>query len=522
MLAHYGVTDFERTPELEEAVFRIFLAQQRAAADVSVIVTFLQQWLTEPLPGEKLRELIGQPLEHLIFATQLRFPVVGDLARSIVFRWAAQPLLRRKRAEVYANVRAHLRHLDQHPDAPDRGERIATMVASAEPLVRLLGQRIGRPGIDNGPMLEVLSRRYYGNRAVLAAHTAVLNGHSFFTAEYERDGARVRLLAAAADFAELHAVLAKVAELANPGSVADVYLTWADQPDTDEMAAALREIVDRAGLLDVLRRVTVSVAGRTGAAMHHHFTFRQGLGEDRVIRGLHPQIAQRLQLPQLRNFDLTRLPSADEEVYLFRCVAPDNPADERLAALAQVRDLTPLRDADGRILALPAIEGALDACLDAIRKVQAQRPAKKRFDTNRITLYVWPTERTEHRRPVHRHPAVAAAHRRRRPGGGAVPRPAARRGNRRAGRHRGAGLLRRGRAAVGGRADDRADPAAGRLPAEGALGAPARHHLPVRADRDAGRAERHLHRARPGRRRRAGPGTTGRRGRTRPASSPAW
>jgi acetyl-CoA carboxylase carboxyltransferase component len=114
------------------------------------------------------------------------------------------------------------------------------------------------------------------------------------------------------------------------------------------------------------------------------------VGEDRVIRGLHPRIAQRLQLPRLRNFNLTRLPSADEEVYVFHCVAPNNPADERLVAMAQVRDLTPLRDADGRMLALPAVEGALDACLDAIRSMQARRPARKRFDTNRITIYAWP------------------------------------------------------------------------------------------------------------------------------------
>jgi acetyl-CoA carboxylase carboxyltransferase component len=58
--------------------------------------------------------------------------------------------------------------------------------------------------------------------------------------------------------------------------------------------------------------------------------------------------------------------------------------------MAQVRDLTPLRDADGRMLALPAVEGALDACLDAIRSMQARRPARKRFDTNRITIYAWP------------------------------------------------------------------------------------------------------------------------------------
>ncbi|MEV6932363.1 carboxyl transferase domain-containing protein [Dactylosporangium sp. NPDC051485] len=390
VLAHYGVEDFERTPALEEAVFRIFLAQQRAAADVRVVVAFLEQWLTEPLPGNGLRELVGQALEHLIFATQLRFPVVGDLARSIVFRWAAQPMLRRKRAEVYAAVRGHLRHLDEHPDAPDRAERIARMVASPEPLVRLLAQRIGRPGADHGPMLEVLSRRYYGNRGAGDVHCVEVGGQSYFTAEYDRDDERFRLVAAATDFADLPATLERVAELSGVGSVADVYLTWTDQPDPDAMAAALREVIDRAGLLDRLTRVTISVAGRTGAEVHHHFTFRPGIGEDRVIRGLHPLIAQRLQLPRLRNFDLTRLPSADEEVYLFRCVAPDNPADERLAAMAQVRDLTPLRDADGRILALPAVEGALEACLDAIRKVQAQRPAKKRFDTNRITIYCWP------------------------------------------------------------------------------------------------------------------------------------
>jgi acetyl-CoA carboxylase carboxyltransferase component/biotin carboxyl carrier protein len=390
VLAHYGVDDFERTPALEEAVFRIFLAQQRASADVSVIVTFLQQWLTEPPPGNGPRELVGRALEHLISATQLRFPAVGDLARSIVFRWAAQPMLRRKRAEVYAGVRGHLRYLDTNPDAADRAERIAKMVASPEPLVRLLGQRIGKPGTAHGPMLEVLSRRYYGNRGASDPRSIEVAGHSFFTAEYDRSGERFRLIAAATDFAELPACLENVAGLSNADSVADVYLTWADQPDADTMAATLREILDRAGLLDVLQRMTMSVAGPTGTTMHHHFTFRPGLGEDRVIRGLHPLIAQRLQLPRLRDFDLIRLPSADEEVYLFRCVAPNNPADERLAAMAQVRDLTPLRDADGRIVALPAVEGALDACLDAIRKVQAQRPAQKRFDTNRITIYVWP------------------------------------------------------------------------------------------------------------------------------------
>jgi acetyl-CoA carboxylase carboxyltransferase component len=58
--------------------------------------------------------------------------------------------------------------------------------------------------------------------------------------------------------------------------------------------------------------------------------------------------------------------------------------------MGQVRDLTPLRDADGRLVALPELENVLAGCLDSIRIVQAQRPQHQRFDTNRIMMYVWP------------------------------------------------------------------------------------------------------------------------------------
>ncbi|MDQ2873284.1 MAG: fused acetyl/propionyl-CoA carboxylase subunit alpha/methylmalonyl-CoA decarboxylase subunit alpha, partial [Actinomycetota bacterium] len=394
-LGHYGVDDLDRTPALEQAVFRIFLAQRRATSDVVVATTLLQQWLTEPPPANGLREIVGHALEHLILATQRRFPVVSDLARSVVFRWFAQPVLRRTRAEEYGRVRGHLRYLDEHPGAPDRADRIAAMVASPEPLVRLVGQRLGRDGVDLGPLLEVLSRRYYGNRGLAGARCFQVGAHSFFAAEYDLDGERFRLAATAAEFAGLASALRALGSVATDTDlVADVYLTWSDQPaDAEVMAAELGRMLAQTGLPEQVSRVTMAVAGRRGAAMHHHFTFRRsaaGFAEDLLIRGLHPLIAGRLELQRLRNFDRTRLPSADEDVYLFRCVAPENPADERLVAMAQVRDLTPLRDAEGRMIALPAVEGALDACLDAIRKVQAQRPANKRLDANRIFIYVWP------------------------------------------------------------------------------------------------------------------------------------
>src|SRR5581483_3806954 len=276
--------------------------------------------------------------------------------------------------------------------AEDRGARIAEMVRSTEPLVRLLGQRLARLDLDNSVMLEVLTRRYYGNKGLTGVQTANAVGCTFVVAQ--RGGSR--LASAAVPFARLGDALDGLAEIgASDGALdADIYLLWNRQPDADADAAiALQQVISAHPLPDQVGRVTTTVAGRRNALMHRHFTFRRtgtGLAEQRLIRGLHPHIAERMQLDRLHKFDLTRLRSSDEEVYLFRCVARTNPDDERLVALTQIRDLTELRDGDGRLVAVPTAENAIAACLDSIVRTRARQPARNRFATDRIVVYVWP------------------------------------------------------------------------------------------------------------------------------------
>ena len=95
--------------------------------------------------------------------------------------------------------------------------------------------------------------------------------------------------------------------------------------------------------------------------------------EDRTLRGLHPMVAERLGLWRLSNFALTRLPSP-VDVHLFRAVGRNVPDDRRLVALSDVRDLSVVRDAHGRVRALPQLEQILDACLDALRAARAALP----------------------------------------------------------------------------------------------------------------------------------------------------
>ncbi len=405
VLGYYGVAGLDRTAELEAAVFRVFLAQQRMAGGAAVISELLRQWMASAPPAEPLREQAGLALEHLIEATQVRFPATSDLARGVVFRWFAQPLLRRNRARVYAAVRADLRYLDAQPEAPDRADRIQAMVSGSEPLVRLLGQRINQAGGDRGgaqaraggqaALLEVLMRRYYGNHKLADVAVRDVAGCLVVTAEDAGPDGVTQLASTAVALEDLPAAVAALAgPPSRPRLVADLYVAWEDQPDADGIADRLAGLLNARPLPAGTARIHVTVAPPRGAAMQHHFTFRPAgdgtLAEDRLIRGLHPQVAERLQLDRLREFDLTRLPSADEEIYLFRAVARANRADERLVAMGQVRDLTPLREADGRLVALPELENVLAGCLDAIRTVQATRPEHKRFEANRIMMYVWP------------------------------------------------------------------------------------------------------------------------------------
>jgi acetyl-CoA carboxylase carboxyltransferase component len=59
--------------------------------------------------------------------------------------------------------------------------------------------------------------------------------------------------------------------------------------------------------------------------------------------------------------------------------------------MAEVRDLTPLRDEAGEIVGFPTIERLLTSCLDGLRRGQAQRRARRPLENNRIHLYAWPS-----------------------------------------------------------------------------------------------------------------------------------
>ncbi len=401
VLENYGIDSLERTPSLEAALFRVFLAQQRSAPEIRLATALLQRWSQEPTPGEPHAAAANDVLERLIIATQRRFPAVGDLARSVHFRWFDQPLVDADRSAVLSAVGPELDALASVPEGPERERRLEALADIPERIVSFLAARLegGLPASE--PMLAVLIRRHYREWELTGLREYAVAGHPFAAADYTLDDRPTHLVSTEGEFGELRpgsgltrALAAETAATA-PGrqAVADIYLLWPGVPrDPQEASRALSEALRQLPFVHRLRRIAVGVAPGGGAEVRY-FTLRPdgrgGLEEDLPVRDVHPMVGRRLDLWRLREFDLTRL-DAPADVLLLHCVAKGNPADQRLVALAQVRQLAVVRAA-GRITALPHVERALANCLEAIRRARVERgPDGARLDMNHVWVNVWP------------------------------------------------------------------------------------------------------------------------------------
>ncbi|WP_328993171.1 ATP-grasp domain-containing protein [Kribbella sp. NBC_01245] len=400
VLRHYGVTDLDRTPELEQAVFRVFLAQQRSAPEVQLVTALLQRWISEPAPLEGIAHDV---LDRLVTATQLRFPVVGDLARSVRFRWFDQPLVDAERESVLGGVRDQLVAIAGMPAGPDRDTHIDALAAIPEQIVRFLAERIEGGVLPAWePMLAVLIKRHYREHSLRDLREVGVDGRPFAVAAYTLDDRPRHLVTTIGRVDELtpgsELVEAVEAQLATAPEghqgVVDLYLAWSDAPESpEEASAALADRIAQIGFAHDVRRVAVAVCPG-GDRPVGYFTFRpqpdKTMAEDALVRGVHPMVGRRLNLWRLREFDVTRL-EAPEDVLLYRCVAPGNESDQRLVALAQIRQLAVVRDEEGRVAGLPHAERAIANCLEAIRRARsASGAAGARLDMNYVWVHIWP------------------------------------------------------------------------------------------------------------------------------------
>ena len=406
-LSQYGIETLERTPALEESLFRIFKSRQEFAAQAGLLMTLLDRRLEHidalrPLADTDFRAL----LDRLVTETEGRFSTLSALAREVRHAYFSRPVLEAARDRAYVEAEAHLEALFTGADPAEREAHIVALVRCPQPLEGIMSQRMAdMPWADSGVMLETMTRRHYRIRDIKNLELHLDDGLCYATANYDHEQRCHRLITTFSCIDRLAHTAARVAALARAvpqdrSVLIDFYVGQPEPPgDAD---AAMRELESLFEALDFGRpphRIVVTLSGsaaKRGPGDVLHFTFRPdatggpgAVREDTLYRGLHPMMGKRLNLWRFSRFELERLP-ARGDIYLFRARAHENRNDERLFALAEVRDLTAVRNEDGRVIGLPHLERTLIEALASMRAWQAHSPPRRRLLWNRVYLFVWP------------------------------------------------------------------------------------------------------------------------------------
>ncbi len=399
VLSHYGVGSLDPSDELHQAIFRLFLLQQRWTPGVSIVTGLLQRWSAEPRPA-RVGGDVRQVLERLTMATQRRFPTIGDLARSIRYYWFDRPAIEAEQAASLAQVPELLGHLRAVPDGPARRAVIEELVGAPDRLVGFLTRSTGEDAPAEEPLLAILAERHYRGYGLSDVRAEPLPGGAMVTANYTMAERPTRLVSAVATLERFLAGGELIDLLGEQigdrdgdrDAVIDLYLTTERvDDDADTQGAALAAALADMPFFADLRRVAIAVL----PILHGHvryFTFRPGADarahEDRVSRGVHPLVARQLNLWRLSTFDLRRL-DAPRNILLLEATAKSNPDDQRLVALAQVRRLSIMRDEKGRVSGLPNLERALINAVDAVRRARAAAGPRRQLDHNHVWIHVW-------------------------------------------------------------------------------------------------------------------------------------
>jgi acetyl/propionyl-CoA carboxylase alpha subunit len=401
-LGHYGLAGLDLGPQLRESLLWIFKAQQRSDLQAPILRAVLERRLSSAdalAPGSPAFLSL---IQRLVTALQGRIASLVDLARDVQYRFVDQPAFERVRGAVQAEMLGLVAELGHELDYTEHDDRLRALVDCPQPLrTALAGALSTLTPSAQLVALEVMIRRDYRIRPLTFIRRLEGTEPPIALAAYEHDGQTVDVVSTCAPASDVEHALAAVravgAEFPGDQDVAVELYLWGSEPagDADALAEALAGRLERAGFERPLRRTVVTIVpgamdGRSDPLQY--FTFRPfgpGYREERPYRGVHPMLGKRLQLWRLSHFFLERLPSV-EDVYVFRAVARENARDERLFALAEVRDASPVRDAEGRLVSVPHLERMAMEGLTAIRRAQLRRPADDRLLWNRLILFVRP------------------------------------------------------------------------------------------------------------------------------------
>jgi acetyl-CoA carboxylase carboxyltransferase component len=192
-----------------------------------------------------------------------------------------------------------------------------------------------------------------------------------------------------------------LAAVSTPSDVAQTLATLAAVSDN---ALALEIVVPLEASSDVLKiagsladahckvtaeRVTLTCVNVDGT-LNHTTLVPRGDARDALetleLHGLHPETAARVDLPRYRNFILERM-WGPEDIYCFFAISRQDPEDQRLFVLSDVRARPTVEGRDGELFA-PIFERAFQEATRTLRLNLGMRDPRRELHWNRVVMHM--------------------------------------------------------------------------------------------------------------------------------------
>lgn len=386
-LARYGVHGFEPGEALRGALWRMACAHAHGALRHRLCSSILRVVMALHAAGVHFERDLGlrDTLERVAAVARPAYRFLEDNARQAAYVLFEQPRFLQQRRLVSVMLDRLLR------EARPGDGAIEAIARSPHSVLSLLLAR--RP---DEAVAEASLRRLYAGRQTAGYEARRIDG-GWLARFRVVDEAGLPVTGLVCEAAGLAAGL-EAARAA--GTRLEIVVCGEGDEAEGAVAAALPALRTE--------RVTLTWRDRGGRVRHRTWSVdpatwtRRGgepprpaqgrLAPVPLLRDIHPEVARRIALWRLSEFDLERL-DAPEQIHAFLGRARENPRDERVFVFAEVRD-GPLRRADvDRDEHLWELEHAFFEALRVIRDVQSRRAPGERLHGNRIVLHLRPVVR---------------------------------------------------------------------------------------------------------------------------------
>ena len=380
----YGVSENEPTDSTRKALWRIFMAQQHAEYQHRIASSLLRMMIQLHEAGlENVATItLKDTLDKVVQTAKREYPFLIDNALQAQYTLFHRETYALRQLALDERLRASFLEIENlSADNPQTRTVVNSLVRDPHALQRTLFEKAHETTSSKHRILELLVRRLYSASSCQWKEDLSLEGYSVIRCDIRktsslREQDMVAILLSANDVLPiLQSSLPKL-------DVLEIFILDTLSKEQEKQIASYLQTQE----INTIKRCTLNwMDPKKGESHRSYSRQKEGFIEDILLRDIHPEVALRLELWRLQNFQLERL-RAHDRIYAFKGIAHHHPKDQRIFIFAEVFGESSSQSG----APIWEYEQVFFEAVRILREIQSEQSFRTRFRWNWMQFYIHP------------------------------------------------------------------------------------------------------------------------------------